>query len=94
MRELVVTARFERSYRRLVAKSPSTNERIRETLRRMSENLEDPRLKTHRLSGQLTGFYACSVAFDCRIVFKKEKCSRNDGEVLLLVNIGSHEEVY
>jgi mRNA-degrading endonuclease YafQ of YafQ-DinJ toxin-antitoxin module len=30
-------------------------------LLRMAENLSDPRLKTHHLSGQLAGLHACSV---------------------------------
>lgn len=60
----------------------------------MAENPDDPRLKTHHLSGQLAGLHACSVAYDCRIVFSRQKGRRAGAEVLLLINIGSHEEVY
>ena len=94
MRELVLTPKFERAFRRLAGKNPALQPQIGQTLRRMSENLADARLKTHHLSGQLAGLYACSVAYDCRIVFAKQKHPKTNAEVLVLINIGSHEEVY
>jgi mRNA interferase YafQ len=94
MRELVLTPRFERAFRSLVRKNPSLQGAIERTLLRMAANLDDPRLKTHHLSGQLAGLHACSVQYDCRIVFAKQKHHKTGAEVLLLVNIGSHEEVY
>ena len=60
----------------------------------MAENIADPRLKTHRLSGQLAGLHANSVAYDCRIVFIRQKHLKTGAETLLLINIGTHEEVY
>lgn len=94
MRELVFTPNFERSFRRVVGKNPALQPQIEQTLRRMSENLADARLKTHHLSGQLAGLHACSVAYDCRIVFAKRKHPKTNAGVLILLNIGSHEEVY
>jgi mRNA interferase YafQ len=94
MHELVLTNRFERAFRRLVRKNPALQSQIETTLRRMAENLDDPRLKTHHLSGQLAGLHACSVAYDCRIVFAKRKHPKTGEEVLLLINTGTHEEVY
>ena len=94
MHELVLTPRFVRAFRRLTVKNPALQSPIEATLRRMAENLADPRLKAHRLSGQLAGLFACSVACDCRIVFSKQKHPKTGAETLLLVNIGTHEEVY
>jgi mRNA interferase YafQ len=94
MRELVVTSRFERSFRRLVAKHPAVRAQIEITLRRMADNINDPRLKTHHLSGELAGFHACTVNYDCRIVFLKQKHPKTGTEVLILVNIGAHDAVY
>jgi mRNA interferase YafQ len=94
MRELVLTPRFERAFRRLTAKNPALQSQIEAALRRMAENLADPRLKSHRLSGQLAGLHACSVAYDCRIVFSRQKHPQTGVETLLLINIGTHEEVY
>jgi mRNA-degrading endonuclease YafQ of YafQ-DinJ toxin-antitoxin module len=94
MRELVPTPRFERAFRGLVRRNPSLQGLIESALLRMARNIDDPRLKTHHLSGQLTGLYACSAAYDCRIVFAKQRHPKTGEEVLLLINIGSHEEVY
>jgi mRNA interferase YafQ len=94
MRELVLLPRFERAFRRIVKKHPELQPQIETALRRMVEDLNDPRLKTHHLSGQLAGLHACSVAYDCRIVFSKQKHPRTGAETLLLINIGTHEEVY
>lgn len=94
MRELVPLPKFERAFRRLVRKNPALQPQIEATLRRMAENLNDPRLKTHHLSGQLTGLHACSVTYDCRIAFARQKHPKTGAETLLLINIGTHEEVY
>ena len=72
MRELLPLPKFERAFRRLVRKNPALQPQIEMTLRRMAEDLNDPRLKTHHLSGQLAGLHACSVAYDCRIVFARQ----------------------
>ena len=94
MRELVPLPKFERAFQRWVRKHPALQSQIETTLRRMAENPDDPRLKTHHLSGQLAGLHACSVAYDCRIVFARQKHPKTGVEILLLVNIGTHEEVY
>jgi len=94
MHELVLTSRFERAFRRLTGKNPALQSQIETTIQRMAENLADPRLKTHRLSGRLAGLHACSVAYDCRIVFSKQKHPKTSVETMLLINIGTHEEVY
>ena len=94
MRELLPLPKFERAFRRLIRKNSALQPQIETTLRRMAENLNDPRLKTHHLSGPLAGLYACSVAYDCRIVFARQKHPKTGAETLLLINIGTHEEVY
>ena len=60
----------------------------------MAADLNDARLKTHHLSGKLKGLFACSCGYDCRIVFAKERDAKAKTDVLLLLNIGSHDEVY
>ena len=94
MRELVRTPRFERAFRRAVRKNPALHTFIEQTLQRMASDFNDPRLKTHHLSGQLAGLHASSVAYDCRIVFAKAQHPKTGAEVQVLVDIGSHEEVY
>jgi mRNA interferase YafQ len=73
---------------------PPGQPQIEAALRRMAQNVNDPRLKTQHLSGQLSGLHACSAGYDCRIVFSKHKNSKTKTEVLLLINVGSHDQVY
>jgi mRNA-degrading endonuclease YafQ of YafQ-DinJ toxin-antitoxin module len=94
MRELVLTPRFERAFRRLIGKNPALQPTIETALRRMAVDVNDPRLKTHHLSGHLKGLHACSAGYDCRIVFSRQKHPKTGAETLILVNLGSHEEVY
>jgi mRNA-degrading endonuclease YafQ of YafQ-DinJ toxin-antitoxin module len=94
MSELVLTPRFERAFRRLIGKNPALQPQIERALRRMAVDVNDPRLKTHHLSGQLKGLHASSAGYDCRIVFARQKHPKTGAEALLLVNIGTHEEVY
>jgi len=46
-------------------------------------------LRTHKLSGELTGMWAFSVSYDYRVVFR----FISEKEVLL-IDIGGHDEVY
>ena len=46
-------------------------------------------LRTHKLSGKLEGLWAFSVDEDCRVVFEFIGEDR-----VLLIDIGSHDEVY
>lgn len=50
------------------------------------ENPFDPRLKTHKLKGELADFYAFSVSYHWRIVFHFEK-----ENVIIFDAIGTHE---
>jgi mRNA-degrading endonuclease YafQ of YafQ-DinJ toxin-antitoxin module len=94
MSELVLTPRFERAFRRMIGKDPALQAQIEMALRRLAEDTNDPRLKTHHLSGHLKGLHASSVGYDCRIVFAKQKHPQTKAETLLLINIGTHEDVY
>ncbi|OAD22753.1 plasmid stabilization system protein [Candidatus Thiomargarita nelsonii] len=51
-------------------------------------------LSTHKLGGELYGLYACSCGYDCRIVFSIEKYQETGEEVIVLLNIGTHDDVY
>lgn len=53
-----------------------------------------PQLKTHKLKGMLEGTWACSVDYHTRLLFDFVT-NLNTGETeILLIDIGSHEEVY
>ncbi|ETR67009.1 MAG: RelE/StbE family addiction module toxin [Candidatus Magnetoglobus multicellularis str. Araruama] len=68
--------------------------RIEETLEQMNKDVLAAHLGTHKLGGGLSGLYACICGYDCRIVFSIEQNSENNSEVIVLLDIGTHDEVY
>ncbi len=94
MRPLVETPRFRRMFRKHVRRNPALRARIEQTLHLMSEDILAPSLATHKLGGELNGLLACSCGYDCRIVFTIEIDEVEQQEVILLISIGTHEEVY
>ncbi|MEO6577912.1 MAG: type II toxin-antitoxin system mRNA interferase toxin, RelE/StbE family [Candidatus Limnocylindria bacterium] len=61
---------------------------LRAVLRRFAADPRDPLLRTHKLKGELDGYWSFSVDGDLRVVF------RWDDDIAFLVNLGSHDEVY
>jgi addiction module RelE/StbE family toxin len=91
-RLLLKSSSFIRSAKRTVKKDPRLAKDIQVTLELMSENVFHPRLKTHKLKGNLEGSWACSAGYDLRIVF--EFVQREGTEAILLETVGTHDEVY
>ena len=60
----------------------------------METDIFAPRLGTHKLGGKLSGLQACSCGYDCRIVFSIEPGTEAQTEVIVLLDIGTHDEVY
>lgn len=94
MRELVITSSFRRAYRRLTKRDRSLQRRIDNILRQMQLDVFAPSLGTHKLGGALFGLWACSCGYDCRVIFSLEADEEGGGEVILLHDIGAHDEVY
>jgi mRNA-degrading endonuclease YafQ of YafQ-DinJ toxin-antitoxin module len=65
---------------------------IRATLELLAADCFHPRLKTHKLKAELEGCWACSAGYDLRIIFKFVE--HEGSEAILLLTIGTHEEVY
>lgn len=65
---------------------------IRDTLVMLQDDAFDERLGSHKLKGDLDGLRACNAGYDLRIVFDIIK--HNDAEIILLVSVGTHDEVY
>jgi len=91
---LVTNSKFKRRFKRLIKRSPELQDKILETLETLSKDPFIPSLKSHKLTGQLDGLWACSVAYNCRIVFTFKQDSETGTNCIVLVDIGSHDEVY
>lgn len=91
---LTTDSKFKRSFKRLVKKSPQLQDKILAVLQILSNDPFTPALKSHKLTGQLEGLWACSVAYDCRIVFAFKQDAETGEDLIVLIDIGSHDEVY
>ncbi len=89
MIQLTWNKNFEKALKKYIKKHPELESRIQEKLRLFVEEPYSAELRNHGLSGKLNDLRAIVIDYDCRLVFKFI-----DEETALLVNIGSHDEVY
>jgi addiction module RelE/StbE family toxin len=94
MRALIWGKTFVRSFNRYSRKHPDLVSDIEKTLKLLLEDPFAPRLETHKLKGKLSGSWGCTVGYDLRIVFDFVKREGQGEDDILLLGIGSHEEVY
>ena len=94
MRELVLTPKFTRAFRKFVKRNPQIESKIIQTLQLMREDVFSSQLSTHSLQGKLLGLKACSCGYDCRILFTLETDKNTAEEIIVLLDIGTHNEVY
>lgn len=80
---------FKRIYKKKVKNDQELKKGFWDAVELFSKEPFDHRLRTHKLTGKLEGLWAFSVTFDCRVIF--EFLDKNE---VLLVDIGSHDEVY
>ncbi len=79
---------FRKKSKKLLQKNPSLKDLYEKLLAKLANNPFDPALHTHPLTGVLKGKYACSLTHDLRVVF------RLYDDIVHLLDIGSHDEVY
>lgn len=91
-RMLIRSSAFVRAAKHLLKKHPQLAKDLRITLEVMSEDVFDPKLKTHKLKGDLEGSWSCSAGYDLRIIF--QFVQHEGSEAVLLQTVGTHDEVY
>ena len=89
MIELAWDAPFTRILKKWKKRHPDLIVNFYSRLKLFTENPYHSPLKTHSLSGKLEGYWAFSITYDYRLVFK---FISNDK--VLLIDIGTHDEVY
>jgi len=94
MSSLIWGKSFIRAFKKTIKKHPSLSKDIDEPLRILVQDPFDPQLETHKLKGKLFGSWACSVGYDLRIVFDFVKSEEREEDDILLLGIGTHDEVY
>ena len=91
-RTLLRSSAFVRAAKHFLKKHPALVSEVQETLTLLEIDAFHPKLKTHKLKGNLIGSWACSGGYDLRIVF--EFVQFENSEAILLQTLGSHDEVY
>jgi addiction module RelE/StbE family toxin len=94
MRILVWDSSFKRAYKRVIRKNPRLEETIFEVLELLVTDPFAPSLKSHKLKGDLEGLWACWVEYDCRIIYTFQPNPDEDEDMIVLIDIGTHDEVY
>lgn len=88
MRKIVISPKFERSLRRYIRRHPDLKKRLELVIQQIESDVFAPSLETHSLKGKLDGLQGCSCGYDCRIVLRIEP------ETVILLDIGTHDDVY
>ena len=88
MTKLIISPSFKRAFKNIIKKKPELKYKIESKLRLLSDNPYNPILRTHKLKGKLSGAWACTVEYDCRIVFCFEQNQETLEEEINLIDIG------
>ena len=89
MIKLIWDQGFKRAYKKKIKNNDEYKNKFWDALNLFVADPFNPLLKTHKLIGKLKGLWVFSCLYDCRIIFKFIK-----KEEVLLIDIGSHDEVY
>ena len=91
---LVWGGAFVRAYKRAVKKRPEIEGQIKRALSLLQDDPFSLELETHKLRGRLAGSWACRVGYDLRIIFEFVENADREKKDILLLEIGTHDEVY
>ena len=80
-------AHFKRAYKKI---DKIRKEQANKALTIFTRDPFEPRLKNHKLSGNLSGVRAFSAGYDLRILYRE----KNDHAHVFLMQIGRHDDVY
>lgn len=91
-RTLLQSPAFGRDLRAWLKSHPTSAPAIEAALEQLAADAAHPSLRSHKLRGRLARCWACSVGYDLRIVF--EFVRHEGSEAILLLALGTHDEVY
>ncbi|MGL5804085.1 MAG: type II toxin-antitoxin system RelE/ParE family toxin [Xenococcaceae cyanobacterium] len=94
MTQLVWSPTFTRNLKRLLRQNPQLRTSVEKTLQQLAKEPFHPSLRTHKLKGELSNKWACSIDYSNRILFEFVKNSISGEEEIFLLTLGSHDEVY
>ena len=89
MIEVGFSASFKRAFKKRLKNQADTEAKFWKTVEMFVNDPYDPRLKTHKLSGQLKDLWSFRVEYDVRVIFYFVEETK-----VVFVDIGTHDEVY
>jgi mRNA interferase YafQ len=92
--QVLWSSSFTRSFKKITKKNPQLKEKITEILTLLANDPFIPSLKSHKLTGNLDGLWSCSVTYDCRIIFEFSEDKKVLEVFILLINVGTHDDIY
>ncbi|NBT39738.1 MAG: plasmid stabilization protein [Alphaproteobacteria bacterium] len=87
---LIFTDSYNKKAAKWIKKHPALKDQYLKTLQLMELDIYHPSLRLHKLSGSLTGLSSISINISYRITLELMIQDRD----IILINIGSHDEVY
>ena len=87
---LVFTENYKKRAKRFAKQHPELKDQYRKTLHLLSQNPYHPSLRLHPLKGKLANLHSASINLSYRITLELIITEKE----IVLVNVGSHEEVY
>ncbi|MCH8012553.1 MAG: type II toxin-antitoxin system mRNA interferase toxin, RelE/StbE family [Candidatus Marinimicrobia bacterium] len=94
MKTLVWSKTFLRAFKQAIRRQPELEVRVKHSLQQLAEDPFHPSLHSHKLKGSLKGSWACTVDYDNRILFELVKNPESGEDDILLLTMGTHDEVY
>ena len=91
---LVWSAKFTRAVKRVAGRDRKLLSEIERALTQLAADSKHASLRTHKLKGELAGTWSCSVSYDLRILFDFSRNSETGEVEILLLAVGTHDEVY
>lgn len=85
--EIIYLRRFRKQLAKLQKKQKLA---VADAIILFGKNPFDPKLRNHALKGDMIGRRSFSAGFDLRLIFEE----RNGYAVVIMLEVGSHEDVY
>jgi mRNA-degrading endonuclease YafQ of YafQ-DinJ toxin-antitoxin module len=87
--EIGFSSSFRRTFKKRIIPDQGLERLFWKKIEIFCDNPYDLSLKTHKLSGDLEGLWSLSINYEIRVIFKFVNKNK-----VLLIDIGTHEEVY
>jgi mRNA-degrading endonuclease YafQ of YafQ-DinJ toxin-antitoxin module len=81
----MITVYYSSAFKKAIKKYSSHRKQIEKRIGIFIENPYDLRLKTHKLSGELEGYYSFSISYNLRVLFEFI-----DDRTVGFIDLGTH----